>query len=165
MGRSVHIVGCPRIPAEQNSQPPHLTFTLCVPRIPSSHVEAAEAVGGVLVAFSVSVPLAEHITDVVRIACHYLIGRSASAEYWILLSTDRHGISVVATDYDEDPLMDPPAWFPVSRPDGFGASDAATHASAARSARLRVHRTPDGHLQVGCRASWLEAVPGGLEAP
>jgi hypothetical protein len=165
MGRSVHIVGCPRVPAEQNKHPPHLAFTLCVPRVPSSHLEAAEAVRGVLGAFSVSVPLTKHITDVVRIACHYLIGRSASAEYWIILSTDPHGISVAATDYGEDPLVGPPEWFPVSRPDGFGASDTAAHALADRPARLRVHRTPDGYLQVGCRASWLEAVPGNLEAP
>lgn len=138
MGRTI---SNPARTSRGSAPPPLVSCAWEAEHTAGSHVSTAEAARGSLVAFGVPGMLAASVCDAVRVAGHYLASRSELPRYWALLGTDERGITVVVTDYADEPMYPEHDWLPYER---AGVGDA----------RLHTARAPDGHLRVGCRIPW-----------
>ncbi|MFR0357472.1 hypothetical protein [Streptomyces sediminimaris] len=147
MGRDVRLFSLPRICGEEvSSQLAHVSSAMEVRR-ESDAVSTAEAARGMLVGFGVPKLTASRVADTVRVGCHYMRGHSEQARFWVMLTTDDVGVTVIFTDWDEPPAGDSPEWHPEME-----------DPAAIDFGRLGVRTSAQGYLRVGCRIqwSWLE---------
>ena len=158
MGRVVQMSRLPRLhPRQETPFPAQLSFALEVQQGAGSHITAAQAAGAVLSAFGVPDAVASRITETARLAGHYLLGHSAALQYWVLVTTDADGITVMVTDYNEEPLAGQPAWSPTRHLHRLPAPSPAQNPFPAGV--LQVHHTRDGYVRVGSHTPWPTPPP------
>lgn len=145
MGRGIRLVSPPHVYGGVTGiRLAHLSSAMEVRREKTSYANAAEATRGVLVGFGMPNLMASRVADAVRMAGQYVFGRTERPCYWVVLRTDDVGATVVVTDSEELPVADGPEWHPAR----------SENPGSAKSGLLRVHKTPDGYLWVGCLIRW-----------
>ncbi|GGM07725.1 hypothetical protein GCM10010129_59530 [Streptomyces fumigatiscleroticus] len=138
---------------------PTLSCSIQVQRLPGSHDVLGTATQSILAALGTPGWLAHRMADAARIAGHYVVGHSAAPTYRLLLTADGDSVTVAATDYDDQHLVDHPAWLPVTRDNRLSPA-APPPAAHADGDALQLHRTPDGCLRLTYRTAWPVRGPG-----
>ncbi|MET8687736.1 hypothetical protein ABZV77_26335 [Streptomyces sp. NPDC004732] len=138
------------------------SLTLETRRIAGSYQAVGDAACAVLATAGVPAWLVKRMGDATRVAAHYVIGHSTAASYRLQVTVDSSSIGIAVTDYDDRAgAAGAPAWLQVGRdntlqapglPPGTDALNGDPGAGATDG--LRLHRTPDGHVRLGCRTSW-----------
>ncbi|MYV93464.1 hypothetical protein [Streptomyces sp. SID1034] len=162
MGRTVSMRGLPRI--EGHSATPairipaqHVTLSFETLRLPGSQAALADVAVTALSAAALPAWLARKLSEAARVSAQFIYGHSHAPRYRLLIVSDGNGITVAVTDYEDLP-GGRPAWLDVTRAntlqhDGIqpGIDPLTSHTP---DDGLRLHRTPDGHIRLGCHAPW-----------
>ncbi|WP_344529494.1 hypothetical protein [Streptomyces albiaxialis] len=167
MGPSVNLPGLPRIVRDDPASPPwaahHLSLVLEFPRghgrDEGDYATVGQVTRTVLAASGAPAPLARRMADAVRVAAHYVVEHTTAGSFRLLVGADSGGFTVAVTDYAVPPASGPPAWLPVSRGDrleltGVGQGRDPLVDNALAPDGLQLHRTPDGHVRLGCHTPW-----------
>ncbi|MBC9711496.1 hypothetical protein H9Y04_02775 [Streptomyces sp. TRM66268-LWL] len=118
-----------------------------------------EMAGAALTTIGAPVWLVKHMEDAARVAAHYVVGHSTATSYRLQITADHSRITVVVTDYDGQGTAGAPAWLAVGRdntlqPNGRSPGIDALSGNSNAVDGLRLYRTPDGHVRLGCHAPW-----------
>lgn len=169
MGRTVEVRGLPRIFQDgadrQRSAPQsegRLSLTVEAGRSSAELALLTEVAVAALAKAGASKWLLKRAGDSVRIAAHYVIGHSSTPRVGLTVTVDGASVTLAVTDYTAPVELGPPAWLPVTadntlhlkgvRP-GVDPLTVNPHADG-----LQLHRTPDGHIRLGTRAPWEQAM-------
>ncbi|MFD9791633.1 hypothetical protein ACFWXK_11860 [Streptomyces sp. NPDC059070] len=114
------------------------------------------AARSLLCAAGVPSELALRLGDTATVAARYLAEHSGRSRYRLWIHTDSAGIALAVTDCLARSADGPLDWLPVSRPGRTEADSAPDPGPADGDGAygLDLHRTPVGHLWLGCRAPW-----------
>ncbi|KOU36249.1 hypothetical protein [Streptomyces sp. WM6378] len=163
MGRAVSMRGLPRIEDHTTTSGTHLpvrhlALSYETPRLPGSQAALAEVATAALHSAAIPTWLARRLSEAARVSAQFIYGHTNAARYRLLITADDIGITVAVTDYDDLPVAGRPAWLDVTRTnilqqDGIrpGTDPLTRHTP---DDGLRLHRTPDGHIRLGCHAPW-----------
>ncbi|WP_306335167.1 hypothetical protein [Streptomyces sp. KL118A] len=141
------------------------SLTMETRRLEGSYQAVGDAACAVLATVGVPAWLVKHMGDATRVAAHYVIGHSTAPSYRLHVTVDSTSIDIVVTDYDDRPVAGAPAWLQVGRDNTLQApglppgTDSLTGEPGVTDG-LRLHRTPDGHVRLGCRTSWYGPADG-----